>query len=751
MSRQQVMTYGFGSESTRQNASNFDYDIWDPALGYGDDAHNTFASDLGVWSFCNASIVLPESGNILMPGGTKLNSDNSGLAEVPIVDTQTATISSAADMANRRWYPTTVTLPNGEILIAGGRDVAGVPTNTPEIYSPETNEWRSLFGASMLGLQWTYPRLWVAKDGRVFGISGHQFYYINTEGSGSIQKLGTIPREYRSYAEETEVMYAPGKILKLGGNVSDGVSALHIDINGDTPEVRPLESMSLSRSAWSNSQVLADGKVMVNGGSRKVNDAITAALNPELWDPATEKWTVLSSSKWPRLYHSNSVLLKDATVVISGGGNPGPVTNYNAEIFSPPYLFNADGTPALRPQITWASETAAYGQEISLNTDSADIAKVTFIKTTAVTHSFNPEQRYMELPFTREGNTNLKVQVPADPTQATPGHYMIFVLNESGTPSEAAIIKLGSEPATEPPVVVVDPEPVDVNNLLANGGFEQDTQDWFACSDPALSAISNNANRGEKSLLQNSGACLYQEIAVQPGATYSMSCDAYAQNSAYSSVSFNMLDNTYTPLATQSEIVTADSYTAYQAQLLAPQGSTYAAVTLYSEGPTFFDSCQITAGNVAPPEPPAPPPPVVPPEPPVTNLLLNSDFEAGKENWIDCASNQLSTVISDAASNSNVLQIQNAGCIYQEFAVTEGKQYKLQCSASSQGTQYSSITFQMADQNYTQLDAKVSVIGPGQLQTYDSTLTAPANTKTSAVTVYSEDVLQVDACYVEEI
>ena len=49
--------------------------------------------------------------------------------------------------------------------------MAGVAINTPEIYSPETNQWRSLFGANMLGLEWTYPRLWVTTDGRVFG--GH--------------------------------------------------------------------------------------------------------------------------------------------------------------------------------------------------------------------------------------------------------------------------------------------------------------------------------------------------------------------------------------------------------------------------------------------------------------------------------------------------------------------------------------------------------------------------------------------------
>ena len=46
-----------------------------------------------------------------------------------------------------------------------------------------------------------------------------------------------------------------------------------------------------------------------------------------------------------RLYHSAALLLPDATVLTLGGGANGPQLNLNAEIYYPPYLFNADGTP----------------------------------------------------------------------------------------------------------------------------------------------------------------------------------------------------------------------------------------------------------------------------------------------------------------------------------------------------------------------------------------------------------------------
>jgi hypothetical protein len=55
-----------------------------------------------------------------------------------------------------------------------------------------------------------------------------------------------------------------------------------------------------------------------------------------------------------RQYHSTALLLPDGRVLSSGGGICGTCDQVrylakNAEIFSPPYLFQADGTPAPRP------------------------------------------------------------------------------------------------------------------------------------------------------------------------------------------------------------------------------------------------------------------------------------------------------------------------------------------------------------------------------------------------------------------
>lgn len=732
-----VFTYGLGSN---------DYDLWKPELGGAATAHTKipgYGQELR--SFCNASIVMPESGNVLLPGGTGI--DDAGIVDVPVYNPQTVDTSLAASMANRRWYPTAITLPSGEILVAGGREISGTRADTPEIYTPATNEWRSLFGANMLGLEWSYPRLWVAPDGRVFGTAYNRMFYMNTQGSGSIQRVGEFPSEYLSRTETTSVMYRPGKILQLGGRNPEleGKGALTIDINGATPEVRPTNPMRASRSAWPDVQMMADGKVLVIGGSRLNDDWRTAAMNAEIWDPNTEKWSVMSGFKWPRLYHSTSVLLKDGTVMISGDAGPG--SPHSSEIFTPPYLFNADGELATRPLIDWAPQQGAYNQQITVRTSGEDVAKVSFVKTTSVTHSFNVDQRYMELSYTNTDD-GIKVQLPQNANTAPPGFYMLFVLDAEGTPSEAQIIKMGNEPGGEPPPpVVVDPDPADtdVNNILVNGGFEQDKAHWLDCADPTLSSASNRASNGEKALLQNSGACLYQEFLVQPGETYHLICDAAMENSVYSSISLNMLSSSYVTLLSDSSVVAGASYTPYASSLQAPPNASIAAVTLYSEGPTHFDSCLVKSDNTAPP------PPVVPPAIPETNLLANGDFSADKASWSDCAASQLTQVVDNTDTATKAMQVSSAGCIYQEFPVTPGKKYQLQCSAKSEGSRYSSINFQMASASYNELDSTNNLVGPGEFRTYTSVLTAPALSASSAVTLYSEDIAQIDACYVSEI
>jgi hypothetical protein len=200
-----------------------------------------------------------------------------------------------------------------------------------------------------------------------------------------------------------------------------------------------------------NATLLADGTVLVTGGTNAggFNTAPTtsAVLAAELWNPANPgQWRQLASMSHHRLYHSTAILLHDGRVLSAGSGEPaasGLSDDFTAEIFSPPYLFNADGTPATRPVISSFPTTLVYGATFTIGTASAaSITKVTMIRLSSVTHSFNQNQRGNMLSFT-VGSGALSVTAPLNGKLAPPGHYLLFIVNANGVPSIGKTVRIG--------------------------------------------------------------------------------------------------------------------------------------------------------------------------------------------------------------------------------------------------------------------------------------------------------------------
>ncbi|MDM3870098.1 DUF1929 domain-containing protein [Porticoccus sp. W117] len=464
-----VMT--FGTHNTGVQGGELHYSIWDPALGTGANAFTLLPNTTPTDIFCAAQIILPSSGEIMLAGGDNGGPGNSGNNGTTLFDSDNDNISNPGHaMAYPRWYPTTIALPNGEVLVQGGSNngVPGTGMLTPEIYSPATG-WRSLMGATSAYAygddfkRWWYPRSWVLSDGRVFGVAGPAMYFLDYANNGSVTSAGTFP--YGNIgATSTAVMYSPDKILQLGGGHfengggpnASGVASI-IDVSGDSPSVTNTDSPQYARH-WGNVTLLPDGDVLLTGGSLQNAGIAFGFYNAaEIWDPDTENWTTLAAEQNARLYHSTAILLPDATVLSGGGGAPGPVDNLNAQIFYPPYLYNGDQL-APRPSYTIAETELDYSDDVAIQvTSSLAIDRVTLVKTGAVTHSFNNDQRIVEVPFTASGNT-LTLSMPDSASAATPGFYMLFVIDSEGTPSVADIIHLKPGGGLE--------------NLVDDSGFE---------------------------------------------------------------------------------------------------------------------------------------------------------------------------------------------------------------------------------------------------------------------------------------
>jgi hypothetical protein len=190
--------------------------------------------------------------------------------------------------------------------------------------------------------------------------------------------------------------------------------------------------------------VLPDGTVLAIGGSSSggFNDATLAVLAAELWNPATGSWSRMASMQVPRMYHSNALLLPDGRVLSAGGGRPAAINTTdqpNAQIYSPPYLFNTDGSLAARPVISSVQTELGYGQQFAISTpDAANVTAVTLVRLGSFTHSFDQNQRFNRLAFTRSTGV-VNAVTPASGTSCPPGHYMLFILM-NGVPSVAKIV-----------------------------------------------------------------------------------------------------------------------------------------------------------------------------------------------------------------------------------------------------------------------------------------------------------------------
>ncbi|MCU1306221.1 MAG: Kelch domain protein [Acidobacteriaceae bacterium] len=406
--------------------------IWDPVTNAVTPAA-TSSYDL----FCAGHSFLPD-GKLLFTGGH--HGDYIGWPNASIYDPFTNTLSSAPNMNAGRWYPNNTTLANGDVLVVSGDIDSQTNVDTlPQVWQSASGTWRDL-STALLALP-LYPRMFLAPNGKVFEAGPNRLTrFLDTNGTGTWTTVAntkfTIARTYGS-----AVMYDVGKVLIVGGGGPPTNSAETIDLNNAAPAWKYTGSMAFIRRQH-NATILPDGKVLITGGSggSGFDDSTLPVFAAEMWNPATGAFTTMAANSTYRGYHSTALLLPDGRVLSAGGNVGGP----NAEIYSPPYLFNGP-----RPTISSAPTTIGYGQQFAVNTpDAANIAQVSFIRLGSVTHSFDMNQRFMRLTFTPTA-TGLNVTAPADPNIAPPGHYMMFLLFANGVPSTASIIQIATSP---PPV-----------------------------------------------------------------------------------------------------------------------------------------------------------------------------------------------------------------------------------------------------------------------------------------------------------
>lgn len=451
--------------------------IFDPTTG-------TITTQPVAWDmFCNGMVVLAD-GRAIVNGGTLQYDPFHGQSRSAVYDPATGQFTDAQTMAHGRWYPTVTSLSDGTIMTFSGLDENGNTNSTVEIYTIGSG-WSTPFGSPFTPP--LYPRMTLLPGGKVFysGSTTSSRYFDPVAHTWSGVVATTNYSGTRTYG--TSVLlpltpannYKPVVMIMGGGNPATNTTEL-IDLSAATPKWVFGPNMTQPRIEM-NATILPNGKVVALGGSLNDEDTTTASLNADLYDPATNLFTSAGQNAFARLYHSNSLLLPDATVLFIGGNPARGTYEQHIEIYSPAYLFNADGSAATRPSITAVPSTGiGYGSVFQVQTpDAANVASVVLMRAGAPTHAFDMEQRMVGLSFTA-GSGVLNVTAPPNGNIAPQGYYMLFLVNGAGVPSVAQFVQLTPAPADIPPTGVISSPSTNVTISAGQSVFF----DGSASSDP---------------------------------------------------------------------------------------------------------------------------------------------------------------------------------------------------------------------------------------------------------------------------
>ncbi|MBZ9639028.1 galactose oxidase-like domain-containing protein [Streptomyces sp. PSKA30] len=420
--------------------------------------------------FCAGHVQL-QDGRVLVMSGNKgyPSADGTigyqGYKDSYIFDPETETYTRTNDMNDGHWYPSATILGNGDVISFGGLKEDSTGSVTAELWSDAEQKWLELWKVNQTWSYWgLYPSMILMQDGRLF-YSGSHVFGNNIPGTGSAiydydantitQVPGLQNKDERD--QSASVLLPPAqdqKVLTIGGgNIDSNPEANRltdvIDLKEPNPSYAagpplpqgtvdlgngPVPQTGGQGKMYVSAVLLPDGKVLETGGA--LHNRANPVFESSIYDPATNTFDPVAADPEARGYHSSAFLLPDGRVMTTGD-NPGNGSwNHNVSIYTPPYLLKGE-----RPTITSVIDTEwTYGDTQRITVDRP-IAKAELIRPAAVTHSSDPNQRFVDLPLSVDGNT-IDLNVTSNPNLAPPGWYMLFAVDAGGVPSVAKWVHL---------------------------------------------------------------------------------------------------------------------------------------------------------------------------------------------------------------------------------------------------------------------------------------------------------------------
>jgi subtilisin-like proprotein convertase family protein/N-acetylneuraminic acid mutarotase len=288
--------------------------------------------------YLHTATLLPD-GKVLVAGGYSPG-DIGGIgltSSAELYDPATGTWTPTGSLNTRRCFQTATLLPNGQVLVAGGRSTNGVALTNAELYDPATEQWTVTGPLNTGRLAHTATLL---PNGQVLVVEGSGGVFTNSAIFSSAELYDPATGKWmvasplnNARTGQTATLLANGKVLVAGGwsdnapgsGVISSVELYDYAIGTWTATTNLMTTACYLHTAT----LLTNGLVLVAGG----DDGTKILNSAELFDPASG-WMGTGSMMTSARYFHTATLLPNGLVLVAGGqGNSGVLTN--AELYDP--------------------------------------------------------------------------------------------------------------------------------------------------------------------------------------------------------------------------------------------------------------------------------------------------------------------------------------------------------------------------------------------------------------------------------